>query len=284
MVSLESAEWRKDSEQGKSMAEATLNAPEMARAKARYREFKVDLWATSINDVEIGVYLHSRHRAKSDQFTKDMDVIGQITEDGQRTGIVAYRKGLWQEKEGVKKRLVLKLFSQDMNWRASMELMIGRSLQLTHGSGGVPVPAYALNLSRTEQVVTVERSANQWPFFPESYSFFLLTDAGPRYYRLRQNLFSIGQDYSLYDDRNKRIGYVDGKLISVGGLYKVRIRAEHDEPRLAMALQLFCTMLRFNKRCRAHIDDLADQMHQGKLDTALEANERDLYMNPRRTR
>lgn len=266
------------------MAEATLNETGLTRADARYREFKVDLWATSINDVEIGVYLHSRHRAKSDQFTKDMDVIGQVTEDGQRTGIVAYRKALWREKDGVKKRLVLKLFSQDMNWRATMELMAGRSLQLTHGAGGVPVTAYALNLSRTEQVVTMERSANKWPFFPESFSFFILSDNGPKYYRLRQNLISIGQDYSLYDERNRRIGYVDGKLVSVGGLWKVKIRSEFDDPKLAMALQLFCTMLRFNKRCRAHVDDMADQMRAGKLETALESNEKDLYMNPRRTR
>ena len=266
------------------MAEATLNASDIASSAARYREFKVDLWATSINDVEIGVYLHSRHRAKSDQFTKDMDVIGQVVEDGARSGIVAYRKGLWKDKEGVKKRLVLKLFSQDMNWRATMELMIGRSLQLTHGAGGVPVTAYALNLSRTEQVVTVERSANKWPFFPESYSFMILTDKGPRYYRLRQNLFSIGQDYTIYDERQRRIGYIDGKLISVGGLWKVKVLSEHDDPRLAMALQLFCTMLRFNKRCRSHVSELATQLRKGRLDSALETNEKDLYMNPRRTR
>lgn len=266
------------------MAEATLNASDVARSDARYRKFEVDLWATSINDVEIGVYLHSRHRAKSDQFTKDMDVIGQVVEDGARTGIVAYRQGLWQDKQGVKKRLVLKLFSQDMNWRATMELMVGRSLQLTHGSGGVPVTAYALNLSRSEQVVTLERSANQWPFFPESFSFFILTDKQPRYYRLRQNLLSIGQDYSLYDERNKRIGYIDGKLVSIGGRYKVKLRADHDDSKLVMALQLFCTMLRFNKRCRAHVDHMADELHKGRLDSGLETNEKDLYMNPRRTR
>ena len=266
------------------MAEATLNASELARSDARYREFKVDLWATSINDVEIGIYQQSRHRAKSDQFTKDMDVIGQVIEDGARSGIVAYRQGLWQDNEGVKKRLVLKLFSQDMNWRATMELMVGRSLQLTVGSGGVPVTAFALNLSRSEQVVTLERSANKWPLFPESYSFFILTDKGPRYYRLCQNLFSIGQDYSLYDEHYKRIGYIDGKLISIGGLWKVKIRSEHDDPKLAMALQLFCTMLRFKKRCRAHVDHMAEELQKGRLDSALESNEKDLYMNPRRTR
>ncbi|MEM9725512.1 MAG: hypothetical protein AAF909_08635 [Pseudomonadota bacterium] len=277
------------------MAQATLPASDRstrrrrrkstkAAVKSGYRRFKVDLWATSINDVEIGIYQQSRHRAKSDQFTKDMDVIGQVLEDGSRTGIVAYRMGLWKDKEGVKKRLVLKLFSQDMNWRATMELMVGRSLQLTHGAGGVPVTAYALNLSRTEQVIHVERSANKWPLFPESFSFFLLTDDGPKYYRLRQRLISLGQDYAVYDQQNRKIGYIDGKLVSIGGLWKVKIKAEHDDPRLAMALQLFCTMLRFNKRCRRHVNDLAADLNAGRLEVALESNEQDLYMNPRRMR
>jgi hypothetical protein len=37
------------------------------------------------------------------------------------------------------RRLVLKLFNETLNWRASMDLVIGRSLQLTLGAFWLPV-------------------------------------------------------------------------------------------------------------------------------------------------
>lgn len=250
----------------------------------RMRRFRVDLWATSLNDVEIGVYQHSRHRAKSSQFTKDMDVIGQVTEEGERTGLLAYRKGLWRENVGVNKRLVVKLFSSKMNWRGTLDMMAARSLQLTHGAGGMPVTAFALNLARHEQNIQLERSAYKLPFMPEKFSFFILGDEGPRYYKLRQNLISIGRDYSLYDDRNRRIGYLDNKVMDVGGVWHVSLEKAHATPKLEAALHLFCAMLRFNKSARAHVRALWREMRAGRLERPLDRHEEELYMNPRRTR
>ncbi|MEL6317604.1 MAG: hypothetical protein AAFR16_08200, partial [Pseudomonadota bacterium] len=159
------------------MTEATLqDAEPLAKAAGKHRRFNVDLWATSLNDVEIGIMRQTQHRARSSQFTKDMDVIGQITEGGQRTGVVAYRKGLWREETGAKRRLVLKLFTANMHWRATMDMMIGRSLQLTLGAGGTPVTAYSVNVARSDQLIQLERSADKWPFMPEKFSFFLLDE------------------------------------------------------------------------------------------------------------
>ncbi|MEM1420004.1 MAG: hypothetical protein AAGF51_05205 [Pseudomonadota bacterium] len=256
----------------------------VAKAKGRYRRFKVDLWATSVNDVEIGIMRQTQHRAKTSQFTKDMDVIGQIRDaDNNRTGILAYRYGLWR-KEGAKKRLVIKLFTDKMYWRATMDMMVGRSLQLTHGADGVPVTAYSMNIARTEQVIQIERSADKWWFWPEKFSFFILDDKGPRYYKLKQNLFSIGRDYILYDQRDRRIGYLDGKLVSFGGLWKVKVLATEDDPKLDAAIQLFCGHLRFNKAARRHVKSMADDIRAGKIEPSLDHYEKDLYMNPRRTR
>lgn len=271
------------------MTDATLqdvqsapSAPAVAK-KIKYRRFNVDLWATSLNDVEIGIMRQTQHRAKSAGFTKDMDVIGQVTQDGERTGIVAYREGLWKEATGAKRRLVIKLFTPNMHWRGTMDMMIGRSLQLTHAAE-LPVPSYAINVARHEQVIQMERSADKWAFFPEKFSFFILTDDGPQYFKLRQNLISIGADYSLYDQRDRRIGRLDGKLLSFGGLWKVRVREEFNDWRLDSALQLFCTMLRFNKQARRHVQRLAQEMHDGSAELGLDHYEEDLYMNPRRTR
>ncbi len=271
------------------MTDATLQDIDSApaaksRAATRYRRFCVDLWATSLNDVEIGIMRQTQHRAKSSQFTKDMDVIGQITEDGKRTGIVAYREGVWNDEKGAKRRLIIKLFTDSMNWRGTMDMMVGRSLQLTHGADGIPVTAYSVNVARHEQIIQIERSADQWWFFPEKFSFFILDDDGPRYYKLRQNLISIGADYSIYDQRDRKIGRLDGKLFSLGGRWNVRIKEEHEDQKLDATLKLFCTMLRFNKRARRHIGKLSREMRLGRAELGLDTYEQDLYMNPRRAR
>ncbi len=248
------------------------------------RRYKVDLWLTDLNTVEIGILKQTQHRAKSRQFTKDMDVIGQIKEDGERTGIIAYREGLWKNKDPMQRRLVLKLFSEKMNWRGTMDMMLGRSLQLSHGAGGFPVVSYAINVNNHPQVIQLERSARQWPLMPERFSFFILGDDGPRLYKLRRKIVSFGADYILYDEHNKKVGLLDGKVITLGGAWKVRVDAAHATKELDTILQLFCAMLKYNDDARRHILQLGRKIARDKVVPKLNAQETDLYMNPRRTR
>ncbi|MEZ5997425.1 MAG: hypothetical protein R3B98_01880 [Hyphomonas sp.] len=258
-----------------------------AKADARptkWRRFKVDLWATDLNLIEIGILQHTQHEAASDQFTKDMEIIGQVRDGKERTGIVAYRKELWKDGKGMKRRLVLKLFSEGMHWRGTMELMMGRSLQLSIGAKGVPVSAYAMNLARQDQLIQLERSAQKWPLFPEKFSFFIETSKGPRFYRLRRNILAIGADYSLFDDRGRKIGSLDHRVINLGGSWIVKLDAAESYARLEAVLQMFCAMLRFNGAARRHVRREMEQVQMGKAVRALDKQERDLYLNPRRRR
>src|SRR5262245_34781010 len=52
----------------------------LRRAKTAFSEFIVDVWITNLNWVEFGIYKHSRNRAKSRQFTTDMDIFAEIIE------------------------------------------------------------------------------------------------------------------------------------------------------------------------------------------------------------
>src|SRR3974377_682335 len=122
-------------------------------AKAGERNFTVDLWWTGLNDVEVGFFIHSRHRAKSRQFTQDSGVLGEVLEGGQRTPLITYREGLWKSEKPGEKRLVLKLFTPSMNWRATMEMLVGRSVALTTGAGGFPVIAYTIHIEGQDQVI-----------------------------------------------------------------------------------------------------------------------------------
>ncbi len=252
--------------------------------KKQHRRYKVDLWLTDLNTVEIGILKQTQHRAKSRQFTKDMDVIGQIKEDGERKGILAYREGLWKSDNPMQRRLVIKLFSEKMNWIGTLDMMLGRSLQLTHGAGGFPVMSYAINIANHPQVIQMERSARQWPLMPERFSFFILTDEGPRFYKLRRKVLCMGQDYILYDEHNQKVGLLDGKVITLGGAWKVRVDASHASKELDTILQLFCAMLKYNDDARRHILQLTRKIARNKVAPKLTAQETDLYMNPRRTR
>ena len=253
-------------------------------SKAKDRRYKVDLWLTDLNTVEVGILKQTQHRAKSRQFSKDMDVIGQIKEEGERKGIVAYREGLWKHEDQMQKRLVIKLFTDKMNWRGTMDMMLGRSLQQSHGAGGFPVVSYAINISGHDQLIQLERSARQWPWTPERYSFVILTDEGPKLYKLRRKILCMGLDYILYDEHNRKIGLLDGKVITLGGAWKVRVDGAHASKELDVILQLFCAMLRFNDDARRHILQLSRAIRKDKINPKLTAQETDLYMNPRRTR
>ena len=250
----------------------------------KYKRFKVDLWATDFNTTEIGIMRHTEHRSKSRQFTADMEIIGQVTEGGERTNLIAYRQEPWEKSEGMDKRLVIKLFSDTLNWHGSLDLMTGRALQLTLGAGGVPSPAYSINLARHDQLIQVERSAMKLPGFPEQWSFFVMEDDGARYYTLRRCRIGLGADYDLRDVSGKKIGKLNGRLVNLGGAWKVKLARPHATPRLENTLKLFCAMLRFNSKVRGHVERLAGDIEKGRLAPEIDHQEADLYMNPRRTR
>lgn len=249
-----------------------------------WRRFTLDVWITDFNSVEFGIYRHSRNRAKSRQFSTDMDIFAEVKEDGQRTGVIGYREDLWKQKSGMDRRLIVRLFSDTLNWRATMDLMIGRSLQLTLGARGVPVTAFAVNTHVDKSIIYLERSANKWPVLPENFSFFIVRDGQPAFYRLRHDFFSVGGDYSLLDERNRKVGHIDGRLISLGGYWKAKVREDHADTKLMSVLKLFTAGIGFNSACRRHIKRLAAQVRAGKIEPKLEWYEAEYYLNPRRVR
>jgi hypothetical protein len=249
-----------------------------------YHEFTVDVWLTDFNAVEFGVYKHSRNKAKSRQFTSDMDIFAEVKEDGEQTGLIGYREDLWKKKTGMDKRLVFKLFNESLNWRATMDLMLGRSLQLTIGARGLPVTCFSMNVGDHDFMVYLERSANKWPMLPENYSFFILEDGKPAFYRLRRDFIDLGGDYTLYNEKNQKIGRINGRVFSLGGFWKCRILTQHADQKLVMVMQLFCGMLAFGRGCRKHMRALSRDVISGKIPLKLEKQEADLYMNPRRVR
>ncbi len=259
------------------------HASRQVKAGKDFHEFDVDVWLTNFNSVEFGFWRKDRNKAKSRQFTSDMDIFAEITENGERTGLLGYREELWKNKTGMDKRLVFKLFNESLNWRATMDLMLARSLQLTFGAHGKPVIAFSANLNDHEFMIYIERSAHKYPFMPENWSFTILEDGVPQFFRLRRDFFDIAGDYTLYNQRNDVIGRVTGRLLSFGK-WRGRVQREFADKRLIMVLQLFCGMIAFNRGLRSHVKQLTRDIGSGKIKPKIEKQEADLYMNPRRVR
>lgn len=254
------------------------------RAKDEWDRFTVDIWITNFNWVEFGLYRRTRNRAKSRQFTSDMDIFGEIIENGKRTGLFGYREDAWKKADGMHKRLIFRLFTDKLNWRATMDLMIGRSLQQTIGARGLPVMTYSVNTDDDNYIIYLERSANKWPFMPEHFSFFIIgKDGKPQFYRLQRAFINLGGDYKLIDQNGQIAGYLDGRVFSIGGKWKGQVRAGADR-RLLTVMKLFGATLIFNCEARRHMKRLYKDMLAGRVDPALERQESDLYMNPRRIR
>ena len=259
-------------------------AKKPAKGAGEWYRFDVDVWITNFNSTEFGVYKRSRNKAKSRQFTSDMDVYAEITENGERTGLLGYREELWTKAKGFERRLVFKLFGEKLNWRATMDLMLARSVQETIGARGVAVPTFAINTNDHDQVVYLARSANKWPFTGENFSFFLMDGEQIRFYRIRQDLLSPGRDYSVFDSMGNKIAKLDGRLFTIYGNWKCKVRGDHADNLLLSVLKMFVGMLIFNKSCRRHIKGLARDVGRGMAVPKLQRQETDLYMNPRRVR
>jgi hypothetical protein len=268
----------------KAREPASKAKPAKTSVKAQWAEFVVDVWITNFNSIEFGLYKRSRNRAKSRQFSSDMDIFAEVIEKGERTGLLGYREDLWKKSTGMDKRLVFKLFTASLNWAATMDLMLGRSLQLTIGAHGLPITCYSINTGDHDNMVYLERSAHKWPMLPENFSFFLLEDGKPVFFRLRRDFIDLGGDYTLYNQHDKPVGFLDGKVFSIGGKWKGRVKSEYADPRLLMVLKLFCGMLIFNRDSRRHMRSLYRDVESGKYTPRLEKQEADLYMNPRRVR
>jgi hypothetical protein len=292
---LKAADAQADAAATEAAREARAEAAEVSKTRTStkkhaaspdgWHRFVVDIWITDFNFTEFGLYKRTRNRAKSRQFTSDMDIFGEIIENGERTGLLGYREELWTKAQGMDRRLVFKLFSENLNWRATMDLMIARSLQQTIGARGLPVMTYSINTDEDNFIVYLERSANKWSFLPENFSFFIIDDKGkPEFYRLRRDFINIGGDYTLYDQTNSPVGYLDGKVFSIGGKWKGRIKAGKSDKRLLAVMKLFGGMMIFNSDCRRHMKRLWKGVINGKLKPDIERQEADLYMNPRRVR
>ncbi|TFF84088.1 hypothetical protein EU523_01855, partial [Candidatus Heimdallarchaeota archaeon] len=108
----------------------------------------VDLWATELHAVEIGIRKHELFEAKERQFSKDLELFGRIKENGEKKGYIGFRK---EAIEGYphQQRLIIKSFSKTMNWEATIEELVAVEFSRSMGVHR-SLPSFIINIANYE--------------------------------------------------------------------------------------------------------------------------------------
>lgn len=240
----------------------------------------VDLWRSDkMKKALFGLKKTEEIRAKSFQFSKDMNVFGEVKEDGKIEGYVGYRNIL--EKE----RVIIKLFTENWGWQGSLEEMTARGLTNSF-SRKHTLPEYIANLTKNNYLIEIEKISGGL-LRKEIYAFSLPIEETQEVESfLIKSTFGFGDDYAVYSLQNGKVAIIDGKLFDIGGQYNIKIT----DPELAKdrsfigILTLFAASAKHFKHTEKRIKRALKEGKKNKKKLKVTNDELKLYMNPRRVK
>ncbi|UCG89830.1 MAG: hypothetical protein JSU57_05055 [Candidatus Heimdallarchaeota archaeon] len=251
------------------------------------RKITVDLWKTKLHGEIVGIKQKEEHMAKSRQFTRDLELFGEVIEkkkgEDKTIGYVGYRKGLWdEEKDKLERRLVIKLFSKSMYYQGTLEEMVGReftrSLSARHD-----FPSFNLMIDDYEYLIPLNKIRGGW-FVPEWFVFRIDDEEGFIPIILKHKM-GLGIDYRIvHGIGEKQFGKIDGKKFDVGGRYDISLKSTDErlvDNVLVRALILFAASLKFHEEIFKKIKKGTKKMRKNEWYPTLTNEEKLLRRNPR---
>ena len=275
------------------------------RKRVTYRKMVVDYWATSMHGEEIGIRQDEQHRAKSRQFSKDMDIYGAIKEGDEKIGFVGWRTEAWEsgiddepeEEEGTILgpstaeigRLIIKSFSDESNWTGTLEEQPALELPRSYYK---PLPVFTILLPRYEYLIRIERI---YTTTGNLYCTSLIVQEGKDKLKIMdmfefdEKLFTFGSDWLIRRrGANKKdiVAKLDGKVLNIGGKIVIKIfdkvLAKNREFR--MVLTLFAAMLKYHDKVKNKVKEVRKQILKGEIQIKPSNQELQLMRNPRSIR
>ena len=244
------------------------------------RKITVDLWKTDLHKKEIGLKKQEEYMAKSRQYTKDMNIIGEIREEKKPNGIVAVREG------NIKERLIVKIFSSTMNWIGTVEEAISREIGNSYVTEN-NFPAFIIILDEYEYNLMLEK-VHGGAGRKEKFHFCTFGNKNTNtleVFVLEENRMSVGGDWTIKTINGKHVADIDGKKFDIGGQWDIKIfdaeLANHNA--FVSTLILFAASRKYHGKIEDRIKNIINDL---KKDTpyTLQHEELDLYENPRRRR
>ncbi len=253
------------------------------------RSFEVDLWRTGLHGEEIGIKKTEEYMSKSRQFTRDMDIIGEVREKGKDTGIIGYRKSIWDDTDKLQRRLVVRLFSDKGYWQASLEERLPEEIAQSIGHGRA-ISHFSLLIDGYDFLVELRQITKGNFFIPREFTFnIFLEDDRAEPFVIQSKRISFGDDYNVYRGHNmkkkQKVAFIDGKFMDIGGQWNVHIYDEvlAKKKEFYRTLILFAASRRFHKDIYKKLKKYRKELPKGKIKTPqLSPEEIDLHRNPRR--
>ncbi|MFX1282187.1 MAG: hypothetical protein ACFFB5_00970 [Promethearchaeota archaeon] len=251
------------------------------------RKITVDLWKTKLHGEIVGIKQKEEYMAKSRQFTRDLELIGEVKEkkkgEEETIGYVGYRKGLWDDEEDkLERRLVIKLFSKSMYYQGTLEEMVGReftrSLSARHD-----FPSFNLMIDDYEYLIPLNKIRGG-KFVPEWFVFRIDDEEGFIPIILKHKM-GLGIDYRVvHGIGDTQFGKIDGKKFDVGGRYDISLKSTDErlvDNVLVRVLILFAASLKFHEEIFKKIKKGTKKMRKNEWQPTLSNEEKLLRRNPR---
>ncbi|OLS24173.1 MAG: hypothetical protein HeimC3_20720 [Candidatus Heimdallarchaeota archaeon LC_3] len=247
------------------------------RTNKPVRVISVDLWRTGLHMEEIGIKKKEELMSKSRQFTRNMDIIGEIKEKDSKkdNGIIAINQGVRDEK------LILKAFTGSIGWMGTLEETIAQevsqSLALDRN-----FPAYVLIIDKYEYILNLEKLFGGAGHSEKHHITIYHKDKTFDSFVIKERRLGIGDDWNIVDEPDDVIAEIDGKKFDIGGQWDIKIYNDDLAKHRAFvtAMILFCASRKYHKEVEKRIGKIIANKKKG-IKFTLDHNELQLYKNPR---
>ncbi len=247
------------------------------------RKIQVDLWKTGLHWEKIGIKKKEQHRAKTSHYTADMNLIGAIKEEGEEIGHVGIRESTWKV-ELLEKRLIIKLFSDNIIWQGTIEEMTSQEVRQSF-AGRHNYPCYNIILDDYDYVINLLKvRGGIW--HPEWYCFsYIHPDGTIEVFTIRAKL-GVGPDFRVRSVFNpkKDVAIIDGKKFDIGGRWEIRFYNEElaQNRFIPRILILFAATIRYHGTIYKKTKKILKLMNKGQYRGKISGDELRLLKNPRK--
>ena len=254
---------------------SSKSPPLLKRSTKLVRKIAVDLWRTDLHAKEIGIKKQEEYMAKSRQFTRDMDIIGEIKENGKENGTIGAR--IREDRH----RCVVKAFTGSFRWLGTIEESVSRGISQSLSADRI-FPAFTLIIDDYDYLLEIEKIRGGLGF-RETFHFGLILENGQMVsFSIEEKKLGIGDDWAIKNPANEEIASIDGKKLDIGGEWEISYfnEAMAENSAFVTSLILFSASRRFHGEIEKRIETYREQLRKGEP-IKLQNEELDLLRNPR---
>jgi hypothetical protein len=255
----------------------------------------VDYWLTDLHNAEIGVYQRERLMAKNRMFSRNLELVGKVSEPGKADGMFGYNSATWDDipdKDVGKKRLIIKWFNaESVGFLGSIEEMVADSIANSTGSDDT-IASFRVVLPRYKYVINVLKNHTRLPKIGEVFSFCLMRENKKskekkwQIFTFDEKRLTIGSDWEVLLGEDRILAKIDEKKLNIGGKYNVIFYDEehYKDLNFFRVVILFTMMLKFKKEIFRKIKYIRDMLKDEKYVLEISSDEEKMMMNPRALR